>query len=191
MLTSNTFSLRVLTVIGSVMLSLFCAACDADTKAEENAPEAEDSIDEVMKLADAAKDEIAKRSPKPEDWGDLRLTEYDPDFRMSGLPAFTYVDRSTVKIKEPGKIGCTDLEFVIKDGKIAHIQSRFRGMFTSRAENAEFIKTVADFTDFPHPVSFYVDKAKEEILKTEGAQIPKGAKDLQLAGIRFEYFDRP
>lgn len=189
--TTNTHSPKWPPFVASLMLAGFCAACQDKTTVEEQALGPEVSIDQIINLAAAAKDEIVKRSPIPEDWGDLRLTEYDPDFRMSGLPAFTYVDRSTVRIKEPGKIAYTDLEFMIKDGEVAHIQSRLRIMLTSRAEGAEFMKTVADFAVFPHPISFYIDKAKEEILKSEGEKIPKGAYDLQLAGIRFQYFDRP
>jgi hypothetical protein len=69
---------------------------------------------------------------------------------MSGLPAFTFVDRSTVKITEPGNIKYTDLVFVLEDAKIVYIESRFRGVLTSRAENADFIETVGDFADSEH-----------------------------------------
>ena len=76
-----------------------------------------------------------------------------------------------MEAKESGNLGYTDLEFVLKDGEVASIRSRFRGYLSDLTEDPEFIKTAADFAEFPHPISFYVDKAKKEILKSEGGQI--------------------
>ena len=110
---------------------------------------------------------------------------------MSGLPWFRYIDRNTVVIADERQISYTDLEFTLAGGKVEGIQSHFKRILTDLTTDQDFRDTVATFTTFPFKPSFYVNRARDDVMRTAFGRTPIGATDLKLVEVSFHYFDRP
>ena len=88
-------------------------------------------------------------------------------------------------------IAYTDLKFILHQNEPKGIQSHFQGLISPLRNDEEFISSINNFKYFEKPMSYYVNLAKEKIIKEESDEVPLGAKDLILDTIMFNYFDRP